>query len=68
MVGKVSEVRLSHGTVDDWFQHFGSVTNVAVDPPTAKTLVAFVGHDQVWEVWKSEETILRNWFVNAYWY
>ena len=68
MVGKISEVRLSHGTMNDWFQHLGSVTNVGVDQPTAKTLVAFVGHDQVWEAWESEETIFRNWFVSAYWY
>lgn len=68
VVEKIPEDRLSLGSVNDWFKQFGSVTNVAVDPPTAKALVTFAEHDQAWKAWKSEEAVFGNRFVKVYWH
>ena len=68
VVEKIPEDRLSLGAVNDWFKQFGSVTNVAVDPPTAKALVTFAEHDQAWKAWKSEEAVFGNRFVKVYWH
>ena len=68
VVEKIPEDRLSLGEVNDWFKQFGSVTNVAVDPPTAKALVTFAEHDQAWKAWKSEEAVFGNRFVKVYWH
>ena len=68
VVEKIPEDHLSLGSVNDWFKQFGSVTNVAVDPPTAKALVTFAEHDQAWKAWKSEEAVFGNRFVKVYWH
>ena len=68
VVEKIPEDRLSLGAVNDWFKKFGTVTNVAVDPPTAKALVTFAEHDQAWKAWKSEEAVFGNRFVKVYWH
>ncbi|KAF9651404.1 hypothetical protein BDM02DRAFT_3091413 [Thelephora ganbajun] len=68
VVEKIPEDRLSLGAVNDWFKQFGTVTNVAVDPPTAKALVTFAEHDQAWKAWKSEEAVFGNRFVKVYWH
>ena len=68
VVEKIPEDRLSLGSVNDWFKQFGTVTNVAVDPPTAKALVTFAEHDQAWKAWKSEEAVFGNRFVKVYWH
>ena len=68
VVEKIPEDHLSLGAVNDWFKKFGAVTNVAVDPPTAKALVTFAEHDQAWKAWKSEEAVFGNRFVKVYWH
>lgn len=68
MVEKIPEDKLSLGAVNDWFKQFGSVTNIAVDPPTAKALVTFAEHDQARKAWKSEEAVFGNRFVKVYWH
>lgn len=68
VVEKIPEDRLSLGAVNDWFKQFGTVTNIAVDPPTAKALVTFEEHDQAWKAWKSEEAVFGNRFVKVYWH
>ena len=68
VVEKIPEDHLSLGAVNDWFKKFGTVTNVAVDPPTAKALVTFAEHDQAWKAWKSEEAVFGNRFVKVYWH
>ena len=68
VVEKIPEDRLSLGAVNDWFKQFGSVTNVAVDPPTAKALVTFAEHDHARKAWKSEEAVFGNRFVKVYWH
>ena len=68
VVEKIPEDHLSLGAVNDWFKQFGTVTNVAVDPPTAKALVTFAEHDQARKAWKSEEAVFGNRFVKVYWH
>ena len=68
VVEKIPEDRLSLGSVNDWFKQFGTVTNIAVDPPTAKALVTFEEHSQAWKAWKSEEAVFGNRFVKVYWH
>lgn len=68
VVEKIPEDKLSLGAVNDWFKQFGTVTNIAVDPPTAKALVTFAEHDQAWKAWKSEEAVFGNRFVKVYWH
>lgn len=68
VVEKIPEDHLSLGAVNDWFKKFGTVTNVAVDPPTAKALVTFAEHDQAWKAWKSEEAVFGNRFVKVFWH
>lgn len=68
VVEKIPEDRLSLGAVNDWFGRFGAVTNIAVDPPTAKALVTFAEHAQAWKAWKSEEAVFGNRFVKVYWH
>jgi RNA-binding protein 26 len=68
VVEKIPEDRLALGSVNDWFKQFGTVTNIAVDPPTAKALVTFAEHDQAWKAWKSEEAVFGNRFVKVYWH
>ena len=68
VVEKIPDNHLSLGAVNDWFKQFGTVTNVAVDPPTAKALVTFAEHDQAWKAWKSEEAVFGNRFVKVYWH
>ena len=68
VVEKIPADRLSLGSVNDWFKQFGTVTNIAVDPPTAKALVTFAEHDQAWKAWKSEEAVFGNRFVKVYWH
>jgi len=68
VVEKIPDDHLSLGAVSDWFKKFGTVTNVAVDPPTAKALVTFAEHDQAWKAWKSEEAVFGNRFVKVYWH
>ena len=68
VVEKIPEDKLSLGAVNDWFKQFGAVTNIAVDPPTAKALVTFAEHDQAWKAWKNEEAVFGNRFVKVYWH
>lgn len=68
VVEKIPGDRLSLGAVNDWFKQFGTVTNIAVDPPTAKALVTFAEHDQARQAWKSEEAVFGNRFVKVYWH
>ena len=68
VVEKIPEDRLSLGAVNDWFKQFGTVTNIAVDPPTAKALVTFAEHDQARKAWKNEEAVFGNRFVKVYWH
>ena len=68
VVEKIPEDRLSLGAVNDWFKQFGTVTNIAVDPPTAKALVTFAEHGQAWKAWKNEDAVFGNRFVKVYWH
>ena len=44
VVKRVPKDCLSLGLVNDLFKQFGTVTNIAVDPPMAKALVTFEEH------------------------
>ena len=68
VVEKIPEDRLSLGAVNDWFKQFGTVTNIAVDPSSAKALVTFAEHDQASKAWRSEEAVFGNRFVKVYWH
>ena len=68
VVEKIPEDKLSLGAVNDWFSKFGTVTNVAVDAPSAKALVSFSSHDEAHKAWKSEEAVFGNRFVKVFWH
>ncbi|RPD81799.1 hypothetical protein L226DRAFT_7819 [Lentinus tigrinus ALCF2SS1-7] len=68
VVEKIPEDKLSLGSVNDWFSKFGTVTNVAVDAPSAKALVSFSTHDEAHKAWKSEEAVFGNRFVKVFWH
>ena len=67
-VEKITEDHLSLGAVNDWFKKFGTVTNVAVDPPAVKASVTFTEHDQAWKAWKSEGAMFENRLLKVYWH
>ncbi|KAI0768482.1 hypothetical protein BD413DRAFT_605283 [Trametes elegans] len=68
VVEKIPEDKLTLGAVNDWFSKFGTVTNVAVDAPSAKALVSFSAHDEAYRAWKSEEAVFGNRFVKVFWH
>ncbi|KAL1952161.1 hypothetical protein VTO73DRAFT_1310 [Trametes versicolor] len=68
VVEKIPEDKLALGAVNDWFSKFGTVTNVAVDAPSAKALVSFSAHDEAYKAWKSEEAVFGNRFVKVFWH
>jgi RNA-binding protein 26 len=68
VVEKIPEEHLSLGAVNDWFKRFGTVTNVAVDVPSAKALVSFSDHDEAHKAWKSEDAVFGNRFVKVFWH
>ncbi|KAI0639206.1 hypothetical protein C8Q77DRAFT_46053 [Trametes polyzona] len=68
VVEKIPEDKLTLGAVNDWFSKFGTVTNVAVDAPSAKALVSFSSHDEAYKAWKSEEAVFGNRFVKVFWH
>lgn len=68
VVEKIPEDKLTLGAVNDWFSKFGTVTNVAVDAPSAKALVSFSNHEEAHKAWKSEEAVFGNRFVKVFWH
>ncbi|KAI0374368.1 hypothetical protein BV20DRAFT_1041340 [Pilatotrama ljubarskyi] len=68
VVEKIPEDKLTLGAVNDWFSKFGTVTNVAVDAPSAKALVSFSEHSEAYKAWKSEEAVFGNRFVKVFWH
>ncbi|KAI0757205.1 hypothetical protein C8Q80DRAFT_1092235 [Daedaleopsis nitida] len=68
VVEKIPEDKLTLGAVNDWFSKFGTVTNVAVDAPSAKALVSFSNHEDAHKAWKSEEAVFGNRFVKVFWH
>ncbi|KAJ7630692.1 hypothetical protein FB45DRAFT_543378 [Roridomyces roridus] len=68
VVEKIPEDKLSLDAVNDWFKRFGTVTNVAIDRPSAKALVSFSNHDEAHAAWKSEDAVFNNRFVKLFWH
>ncbi|KAF7319960.1 hypothetical protein MKEN_00779900 [Mycena kentingensis (nom. inval.)] len=68
VVEKIPQDKLSLSEVNDWFKRFGTVTNVAIDPSTAKALVSFSNHDEARTAWKSEDAVFNNRFVKVFWH
>ncbi|KAF9560207.1 hypothetical protein CPC08DRAFT_818389 [Agrocybe pediades] len=68
VVEKIPEDKLSLECVNDWFKRFGTVTNVAIDPSSAKALVSFSNHEEAHAAWKSEEAVFNNRFVKVFWH
>ncbi|THH16770.1 hypothetical protein EW146_g3930 [Bondarzewia mesenterica] len=68
VVEKIPEDKLSLETVNTWFKQFGTVTNVAIDAPSAKALVSFSTHEEAHAAWKSEEAVFNNRFVKLFWH
>ncbi|KIK71256.1 hypothetical protein GYMLUDRAFT_33395 [Collybiopsis luxurians FD-317 M1] len=65
---KIPEDKLSLASVNDWFQRFGTVTNVAIDQAQKKALVSFSTHDEAYAAWKSEDAVFNNRFVKVFWH
>ncbi|CAE6421778.1 unnamed protein product [Rhizoctonia solani] len=68
VVEKIPQERLSLEELNNWFKRFGSVTNVAIDAPSAKALVSFSTHDEARDAWRSEDAVFGNRFVKLYWH
>jgi len=68
VVEKIPEDKLSLDAVNGWFKRFGTVTNVAVDAPSAKALVSFSTHEEAHAAWKTEDAVFGNRFVKVFWH
>lgn len=68
VVEKIPSERLSLEEINNWFKRFGTVTNVAIDVPSAKALVSFATHDEARDAWRSEDAVFGNRFVKLYWH
>ncbi|KAF8587345.1 hypothetical protein K439DRAFT_1630837 [Ramaria rubella] len=68
VVEKIPEEKQTLEAVNDWFKRFGTVTNVAIDSPSAKALVSFSNHTEAHAAWKSEEAVFGNRFVKLFWH
>jgi len=68
VVEKIPEDKLSLDAVNTWFKRFGTVTNVAVDAPSAKALVSFSTHEEAHAAWKTEDAVFGNRFVKVFWH
>lgn len=68
VVEKIPPERLSLEEINNWFKRFGTVTNVAIDVPSAKALVSFSTHDEARDAWRSEDAVFGNRFVKLYWH
>ncbi|QRW05043.1 Zf-CCCH domain protein [Ceratobasidium sp. AG-Ba] len=68
VVEKIPPERLSLEEINNWFKKFGTVTNVAIDVPSAKALVSFSTHDEARDAWRSEDAVFGNRFVKLYWH
>ena len=68
VVEKIPDDKLTLEAVNEWFKRFGTVTNVAIDTPSAKALVSFSAHNEAYSAWKSEEAVFANRFVKIYWH
>ncbi|KAB5594300.1 Zf-CCCH domain containing protein [Ceratobasidium theobromae] len=68
VVEKIPPERLSLEEINNWFKRFGTVTNVAIDVPSAKALVSFATHDEARDAWRSEDAVFGNRFVKLYWH
>jgi hypothetical protein len=68
VVEKIPEDKLSLDTVNGWFKHFGTVTNVAVDASSSKALVSFSSNEEAHTAWKSEDAVFGNRFVKVFWH
>ncbi|CAE6422159.1 unnamed protein product [Rhizoctonia solani] len=68
VVEKIPPERLSLEELNNWFKRFGTVTNVAIDAPSAKALVSFSTHDEARDAWRSEDAVFGNRFVKLYWH
>ncbi|KAJ1311603.1 hypothetical protein OPQ81_010080 [Rhizoctonia solani] len=68
VVEKIPQERLSLEELSNWFKRFGTVTNVAIDAPSAKALVSFSTHDEARDAWRSEDAVFGNRFVKLYWH
>lgn len=65
---KIPEDKLSLSQVNDWFQRFGTVTNVAIDQAQKKALISFSTHEEAHAAWKSEDAVFSNRFVKVFWH
>ncbi|KAG8741542.1 hypothetical protein FRC10_002719 [Ceratobasidium sp. 414] len=68
VVEKIPPERLSLEEINNWFKRFGTVTNVAIDVPSAKALISFSTHDEARDAWRSEDAVFGNRFVKLYWH
>ncbi|CAE6529417.1 unnamed protein product [Rhizoctonia solani] len=68
VVEKIPPERLSLEELNNWFKRFGTVTNVAIDAPSAKALISFSTHDEARDAWRSEDAVFGNRFVKLYWH
>ncbi|CAE6429643.1 unnamed protein product [Rhizoctonia solani] len=68
VVEKIPQERLSLEELNNWFKRFGTVTNVAIDAPSAKALISFSTHDEARDAWRSEDAVFGNRFVKLYWH
>ncbi|KAI0067886.1 hypothetical protein BV25DRAFT_1911750 [Artomyces pyxidatus] len=68
VVEKIPDDKLSLDSVNGWFKKFGTVTNVAIDPSSAKALVSFSTHEEAHAAWKSEDAVFGNRFVKLFWH
>lgn len=68
VVEKIPEDKLLLERVSEWFQRFGTVTNVAIDRPSCKALVSFATHEEAHAAWKAEDAVFNNRFVKIFWH
>ncbi|KAF8649884.1 hypothetical protein AX16_005646 [Volvariella volvacea WC 439] len=68
VVEKIPEDKLSMERVREWFERFGTVTQVAIDPHSPKALVSFSTHEEAHAAWKSEDAVFNNRFVKIFWH
>ncbi|KAF9090612.1 hypothetical protein BGX29_011371 [Mortierella sp. GBA35] len=53
--------------VNEFFKHFGSLTNIQVDQPAHKALIQYSTRDEASAAYNSPEVIFGNRFVKVYW-
>jgi RNA-binding protein 26 len=68
VVGSIPPSALALPPINAHFSKFGTVTNIAIDAPSARALVSFATNAEAYAAWKSEDVIFGSRFVKVLWH